>query len=245
MNILILGGTGEARELAARLVGLGHEVTTSLAGVTTSPILPVGKVRVGGFGGVAGLVDYLQSSQTELLIDATHPFAAQMSAHAHGAAEHIQVPLLRLERPQWQRLDGDNWFEVATMEEAVTALPAQARVMVTTGRKNLEALFERDDLSGVIRVVEPLLGSVPVHWQQILDRPPYHLAQERALFEAERITHLVTKNAGGDSTSAKLEAARSLNLPVIMLRRPTKPACATFASVEDLVAQLGRGGIGG
>ena len=245
MNILILGGTGEARDLAVRLLALGHDVTTSLAGVTSSPILPEGKLRVGGFGGVDGLLDYLTSSRVELLVDATHPFAAQMSHHAHEAAERRGLPLLRLERPAWTQQQGDNWLKVASIEEAAKVLPAHSRVFVTTGRKHLETLFAREDISGVIRVVEPLQCTVPAPWRQLLDRPPYSFAQEQALFEAEQITHLVTKNAGGESTSAKLEAARFFRVPVVMIARPGKPPCLTFAAVDELVAWLGTGRIGG
>jgi precorrin-6A/cobalt-precorrin-6A reductase len=245
VNILILGGTAEARALASRLVALGHQVTSSLAGVTSTPTLPQGKLRVGGFGGVQGLSAYLQKAAVDLLIDATHPFARQMSDNAHAATDTIGVMLMRLERASWQIENGDCWVGVTSMAEAVNALPEASHVFVTTGRKTLDALFAREDLTGVIRTVELLEGPLPSGWQHMLDRPPYELQDELALFSQHRFTHLLSKNAGGPLTYAKIQAARVLNLPVVMIKRPGKRACLTCATVDELIARLGRAGLAG
>jgi precorrin-6A/cobalt-precorrin-6A reductase len=238
-RILILGGTAEAREIAALLVALGHDVTTSLAGVTSAPILPVGKMRVGGFGGVEGMVHYLLSAQINVLLDATHPFAANISRHACDAAQMAGCRLLRFERAAWQALPDDRWTDVATLVEAALVLPPSSIVLLTTGRKELGPFLQRPDVIGVIRTVEPIAEALPPGWSVILDRPPQHLAGEIALMRNFRITHLITKNAGGERTKAKLAAARLLGLPVIMVRRPVKPECETFADVEQLVKRLG------
>jgi precorrin-6A/cobalt-precorrin-6A reductase len=238
-KILILGGTAEAREIASRLLDNGHDVTTSLAGVTTSPVLPKGKLRVGGFGGVSGLVDYLKAEHVEVLLDATHPFAAQMSAHAFEAAKTLATPLIRFERPVWDAQSGDQWIAVSDLKAAASTLPMHAVVLVTTGRKDIAPFLSRDDLSGFIRTVEPLAETLPTRWQEILDRPPQTIAGELDLMRRYSITHLVTKNAGGNRTRAKLDAARELGVSVIMVQRPNKPECETFSDVEALAMRLG------
>lgn len=242
-RILILAGTAEARNLANALVALGRDVISSFAGVTQEPLLPVGRIHRGGFGGVEGLAGFIRAEAVTRVVDATHPFAAQMSAHAHAACSALQVPLLRLERPAWQAQAGDNWTDVARMAEAVETIASGARVLVTTGRKGLLPLVMRPDLSGVIRTIEAVADPLPEGWTQVLDRPPHDLASELALMRRERITCLLSKNAGGASTVAKLEAARELSIPVIMITRPAKPACPTVASVaEALLGITGKAG---
>lgn len=237
-RILILAGTGEARSIAGELVSRGHHVISSLAGVTRDPVLPPGEVRSGGFGGAEGLVDFLKAERIEAVIDATHPFAAVMSAHAHEAALAAKVLLLRFERKAWVQQPGDKWLPATSMEHAASLLPKGARVMVTTGRKNLRQLFVREDLSGVIRCIEPPEHALPLAWVLLLDRPPHPLQAELALFRMHGITHLLTKNAGGDATRAKLDAARELGLPVLMIERPFKPQATCFDDVEQLVHAL-------
>lgn len=238
-RILILGGTNEARAIAARLVVDGHDVTTSLAGVTSSPILPDGKLRVGGFGGVAGLVDYLEVHHVDVLVDATHPFAATMSQHGFEAAQQFGCSLLRFERPAWVAGVDDHWVEVPSLGEAAVMLPPNAVVLITSGRKDLAAFFARRDISGLVRTVEPITDDVPARWRVIIDRPPQALESETALMRDNRITHLITKNAGGERTRAKLDAARHLGLPVIMVTRPCKPDCEIFSDVDVLAKRLG------
>jgi precorrin-6A/cobalt-precorrin-6A reductase len=237
--ILILGGTNEARAIAARLVVDGHDVTTSLAGVTSSPILPEGKLRVGGFGGVAGLVDYLKTHQVDVLVDATHPFAATMSRHGFEAAQKFGCSLLRFERPAWAAGVDDHWIDVPSLADAAAILPPNAVVLITSGRKDLGAFFARQDISGLVRTVEPVSEEMPANWREILDRPPQSVDSETALMRDNGITHLITKNSGGDRTRAKLDAARELGLPVIMVTRPFKPDCEMFSDVGALAKRLG------
>jgi precorrin-6A/cobalt-precorrin-6A reductase len=244
-KILILGGTAEAREIAATLIDDGYDVTTSLAGVTTNPLLPPGKMRSGGFGGAVGLRDYITAEKFDILIDATHPYAAIISHNAFEAVKNTATELLRLERPAWTLKNGDVWIGVASLAEAAAQLPENARAFITTGRKDLAPFLARADISGVIRTVEPPTEIMPPHWRVILDRPPHALQSELALFEKERFTHVVSKNAGSSSTRAKLDAARVLGQPVIMVQRPVKPACETFSEIPALTKRLGTSGRSG
>lgn len=238
-KILILGGTAEARHIAARLFHIGHDVTSSLAGVTLKPLLPEGKVRVGGFGGPTGLRALLEQEKIEILIDATHPYAAIISNNAFEAVQNSATQLMRFERPAWQPAEGDHWITVASFAEAASRLPAHSKVFITTGRKELAAFFNRGDVSGVIRTVEPPTEKPPSKWHVILDRPPHTFENELALFKQHAFSHIISKNAGSDATRAKLDAARELGLPVVMIERPFKPACATFTDVVALTKQLG------
>ena len=231
-KILILGGTRDARQLAFRLIHAGHDVTTSFAGVTEHPIQPEGKVRVGGFGGADGLRHYLVSENYNVLVDATHPFAAQISANAVDAVGNIA--LVRLERPAWVARPEDHWINVADISAAVDALPPQAKVMLTIGRKEVAPFVTRPDISGVARMIEPTSIPLPAIWKMILERPPFSLASEIAVLRENGITHIVAKNAGGGETEMKLVAARNLNIPVVMIARPFKPAVTTYSTVEAI-----------
>ena len=238
MRILILGGTAEARELADRLVAAGHDVVTSLAGHTQDPKLPLGDVRTGGFGGVAGLIAYLHAEQIEWLVDATHPYADQMSAHAVAAAEASGVPLVRYLRPAWAAQLGDNWLHVNSVAEAATVLPAGARVLLTTGHAGLELFLSRDDCQFIVRTIEAPSLALPANATLLQTRPPHSLSAERDLMAREHITHLVTKNSGGSQTAAKLEAARDLGVAVIMIARPCYAAAAEVGSVDAALAAV-------
>lgn len=237
-RVLIFGGTTEARELAARLASAGHHVVTSLAGVTSAPRLPAGEVRTGGFGGVAGLADYLAAEKFDWLVDATHPFATQISAHAHAAAAQTGVALVRLERPPWRPEADDRWISVPDIASAVRALPEEATAFVTIGRKEILAIAGRADIRVVARMIEAPAKPLPGNWRLVLARPPFSVDEEMALMRAEGASVLVTKNAGGDGT-AKLEAARILRLPVVMIERPPKPEARTAASVDEIVESFG------
>jgi precorrin-6A/cobalt-precorrin-6A reductase len=240
-RILILGGTSDARLLAAELIRAGYETVTSLAGVTEAPVMPKGEVRVGGFGGEEGLYTFLISRNFAAVADATHPFAVQISQHGFNAAERAGLPYLRLEREPWMPVAGDNWIGVPSIASAVAALPSGARVLLTIGRKEIAQFLARGDISGVARMIEKSPLPMPRNWQLILARPPFTFEDECKLLRAHHISHLVTKNAGGDQTEAKLLAARELNLPVIMIARPAKPKGQTFASAPALVATLKAG----
>ncbi len=236
IRILILGGTVEARKLAARLEDDPHfSPLTSLAGVTGTPAKIAGEIRTGGFGGVDGLADFLRNERIALMIDATHPFAAQISAHAAEASAQTRVPCLRLERPAWEMQPGDNWVHVEDIKAAANAIPSRARALVTVGRQEVGPFFERSDIHVVARMIEKPDVNVPDNAGIILARPPFSLPQEKALMADKRITILVSKNSGGNATYANIEAARDLGLPVIMIARPGKPEGDTISSLEDLL----------
>ena len=237
-RILILGGTGDARALASRLVALKQDVVTSLAGVTADPLLPEGRLRRGGFGGAEGLAAYIRAEGIDVLVDATHPFAAQISANAAAASASTGVKLVRLERPQWVAEAGDDWRDVAGMDEAVAAIPPGASVFVSTGRKGLGTLFARDDLHGVIRAIEPIECAVPGQWTVLLERPPFSFQHEMQLLQHHCIGLVLTKNAGGATLTTKLLAARALRIPVLMIARPAKPSVPAFSSIDALLAAL-------
>jgi precorrin-6A/cobalt-precorrin-6A reductase len=244
-RVLILGGTAEARDIATQLLSAGHDVTSSLAGVTSNPILPPGKIRSGGFGGADGLRDFLVTNDINVLIDATHPFAAVISHNAMIATENSSTHMMRYERPTWTPVAGDTWIFVADLRAAAAQLPLGAKVFITTGRKDLQPFFDRADLTGVIRTVEPPPVAMPAGWRLLLGRPPHSLVDEIALFNVEGFTHLISKNAGSDSTLSKLEAARQFGIPVVMVERPLKPDCETFADIEGLIKRLGTLGCNG
>lgn len=237
-KILILGGTGEARALAAALVAQGHDVTTSLAGRTTNPVAPAGGLRIGGFGGVDGLACYLSGEGVSQVVDATHPYAAQMSANAVHAAAIAGVKLLRLMRPAWQEPVDAPWRHVADVAAAAHALPHGGTALITSGHGGLEAFFARQDCRQIVRLIESPAEPLPWFMTLLLDRPPYDLATETALMRAHGVTHVVSKNSGGVQTSAKLDAARELGIGVIMIDRPAYLPAPEVTSVEAAFAAL-------
>jgi precorrin-6A/cobalt-precorrin-6A reductase len=246
-TVLILGGTGEARQLARLLDGQpGVRVISSLAGRVADPALPAGEVRVGGFGGIAGLTAWLRDGQVRAVVDATHPFAETISANAVAACAAAGTPLLSLIRDPWTAGPGDRWHEADSLPAAAALLPALGRrVFLTTGRQGLAAFAGLDQLWFLIRCVDPPAGPVPAASQVILARGPYDAAAERDLMREHRIDVLVTKNSGGPLTAGKLTAARELGIGVVMVRRPPPPAaqaCATAADAAGWVArQLAHG----
>jgi precorrin-6A/cobalt-precorrin-6A reductase len=240
-RILILGGTTEARRLAERLVARTDlAVTLSLAGRTASPIPQPVPVRVGGFGGAAGLAAWLGAESIDLLIDATHPYAAQISANAAEAATLAKVPLLALHRPAWIAEAGDLWIEVSDMPAAVQALGSTPRhAFLALGRNELAPFATAPQHFYLIRSVDPVEPPLAVpHAAYLTGRGPFAEADERALLAQHRIDVIVAKNSGGAATFGKIAAARSLGLPVIMLRRPARPQVPAAASVEEALARL-------
>jgi len=236
-RILILGGTGLAREAAAALLGRGHHVMSSLAGVTSQPHLPEGDVRIGGFGGFEGLTKYLQSETFDLVVDATHAFAAQISRHAAAAARSTDTELIRLQSLAWTALPPDHWTDVADIDAAIASLGLGQKIAVTVGRKDVAKFFARVDLSGVARMIEPPETVVPPQWHVVLERPPFMFESETAFLRAHGAAVLVCKNAGG-MRPAKLDAAAALKLPVVMIARPEKPVVNVVGSVEELLGSL-------
>ena len=220
---------------------MGHAVTTSLAGRTADPLLPLGEIRIGGFGGAEGLAAYLHSHQVERLIDATHPYAGQISRNAVAAAQAAGVPLLRYMRPQWEQPTGAEWITVEGWSKAAASLPCGSSVLLTTGHGGLEAFLAREDCRFVVRVIEAPQFSLPSHAKLLQARAPFWLQDELQLMERERITHLVAKNSGGRQTAAKLEAAQQLGVEVIMIARPFYEPAREVSNINAAIAALALG----
>lgn len=234
-HVLILAGTAEARTLAAELAARpGLRVTASLAGVTSAPAPIEAETRIGGFGGAEGLAGWLRAHRVAALIDATHPFAARMAANAAEACAATGTPRLKLLRPPWEAA-GD-WRDVTDLAAAAAALPSGARVLLTTGRKELAPFAERPDLACFLRVIEPA-GNLPPHFTQIVARPPFPLERELALMREHGITHLVAKNSGGTGR-ARIDAAVELGIPLLVVVRPAPPAGPLAASVGEALDWL-------
>jgi precorrin-6A/cobalt-precorrin-6A reductase len=223
VRILILGGTGEARDLAAELVAAGVDVLSSLAGRVRQPRLPDGPVRIGGFGGAEGLAAFLRAEGITGVVDATHPFAGTISVHAAQAAAQVGVPLLALRRPEWEA--EPTWQHAADIRAAATAVRAWPgeSVFLTTGRRDLEVFAADDQHRFVVRTVDAPDGPVPPRMTLVLDRGPYTVEGESALMRGHGVGLLVTKNSGGPMTAAKLQAARDLGVQVLMVQRPPLP----------------------
>ena len=236
----MLGGTTEASRLAQALAQAGVDSIFSYAGRTDAPIAQPLPTRVGGFGGVAGLRDFLQAEHITHVVDATHPFAAQMSRHAVQACAAAGVPLLALERPAWQAQSGDVWQHVPDIAAAVQALPVKsARVFLAIGRQHLDSFLACTQHWYLLRLVDWVLDLPVDRGQVVLDRGPFTLENDRALLQACRITHVVSKNSGGVGAQAKLTAARERGLPVILIDRPFIPARLTVSGVNDVLRWLG------
>ncbi|ROP46822.1 cobalt-precorrin-6A reductase [Streptomyces sp. PanSC9] len=241
-HVLILGGTTEARRLAAELAARpGVRVTTSLAGRVARPGALAGEVRTGGFGGAEGLADWLRAHRVDALVDATHPFAGTITANAARAAAATGVPAVVLRRPGWRAGPGDDWTSVPSLDAAARALPRFGRrVFLSTGRLGLAAFAPLTDRHFVVRSVDPPGPPLPPDAEVILARGPFTVADETELLRAHRIDVLVTKDSGGEATSAKLKAARDLRLPVLVVRRPAlPPGVRTAADVPAALTALG------
>lgn len=247
MTILILGGTTEAAALARRLAQSFPDLTAlvSLAGRTRTPKPLALPVRAGGFGGIAGLAAFLVENRIAAVIDATHPFAAIMPFNAEAACRMAQVPLLALRRPPWTPVAGDTWIETRDMAAAATALgAAPRRVFLTIGRQELGAFAGAPQHHYVVRSIEPIGAALPVpHVTRIEARGPFLVDDEIALMRQHRIDLVVSKNSGGGQTEAKLTAARTLGLAVVMVARPPKPGVATVETVDQALAWLAAHGL--
>jgi len=227
--------------LAERLAGRTElDVTLSLAGRTAAPARQPVPVRSGGFGGAAGLTDYLSSERIDVLIDATHPYASGISANALAAAHESNVPVVVLRRPPWIAVAGDRWTEVDGVREAVRALgPSPRRVFVTLGRNELASFADAPQHHYLVRSVDPVDPPLPLpHAVYLTGRGPFAEADDRALMTTHGIDTVIAKNSGGSATYGKIAAARSLGIGVIILRRPPAPDEPSIETIEDAIAWL-------
>jgi precorrin-6A/cobalt-precorrin-6A reductase len=232
-RLLVLGGTAEAAELTARLAGDDRlETVTSLAGLTRLPNVGAGRVRRGGFGGPDGLAAFLTDERYDALIDATHPFAAQIALHAAEAAELVGVPRVKLLRPPFERTPDDRFVLVPDIQAAADALPQGARVFLAAGRREVAPFAARPDLWCLIRMIEPpASGEALPTGEVVLGSPPADPEAEVALLTKRRIGWIVSKDSGGRA-GAKIVAARRLGLPVVLVERPPAPPGPTVETVE-------------
>jgi precorrin-6A/cobalt-precorrin-6A reductase len=241
LRVLILGGTTEANQLVALLANDARfDAVLSYAGRTERPTPPPIPWRVGGFGGVDGLTKYLRDENIARVVDATHPFAAQMSAHAIAACAIANVPLLALERLPWQRMAGDRWIEVDDFTAAAQALGiSPRRVFLGIGRMQLAPFVRHPQHFYLVRLVDPPRAPLPLQAELIVARGPFDLAGDRMMLAHHRIDIVVARDAGGDGAFAKIEAARELGLAVVMVRRPLIPEREKVETVGEVLRWLG------
>jgi precorrin-6A/cobalt-precorrin-6A reductase len=241
LKVLLLGGTSEAVQLAERLSAMpGVSATLSLAGRTASPRASALPVRVGGFGGAAGLTDYLKRECVGLIIDATHPFAANISNNAVAACETAGVSLIALDRPAWQKTAGDDWQEFDTVEAAIAALPSEPqRIFSALGRSSVGALCAAPQHHYVIRVVDEIAPPPELpHATIVTARGPFRTEDDTVLFQKHAIQCVLAKNAGGSAAYAKIAAARKLGLKVYMIRRPDVSVRPTVSTIEEAMERI-------
>jgi precorrin-6A/cobalt-precorrin-6A reductase len=238
VKVLLLGGTSESRQLAAAVAGVpGIELITSLAGRVAEPAPVSGHTRIGGFGGADALAQWIRDNAVDALVDATHPFAATITAHADYAARTTGVAHLVLTRPPWIASTDDQWTTVASLPEAAASIEPGSRVFLTIGRQGVHHFAGVADAWFLIRSIDPPTGAVPPHTTLELGRGPFDLAHESAMLADNRIDLLVTKNSGGTMTRAKLDAARSASIPVLMISRPTVDISASTVDEVDAAAR--------
>jgi precorrin-6A/cobalt-precorrin-6A reductase len=234
--ILILGGTAEASRLASQLVARNYRVISSLAGRTRNPAKLEGEVRTGGFGGARGLIAYIVSQDVSMLVDATHPFAMQISDNAILAAASTGILFVRLDRPVWHRKPGDKWSIVASLEEAVSAIPPRARVLLALGRQHIAPFSRRGDVHFVVRMIDPPEAPLDLVDFELELSKPGKAEDEVAFLTEKRITHIVCRNSGGSASYTKIKAARDLGVPIIMIDRPARRAANVLPDVESVLA---------
>ncbi|MCA1299124.1 cobalt-precorrin-6A reductase [Stappia indica] len=249
IRLLILGGTGDARKLVQYLADAPSElpatptlhITVSLAGAVAAPKAYPCRTRIGGFGGVERLAAYLAAERIDAVVDATHPFAAGITANAHAACGQTGTSLLRLLRPAWQPVAGDRWIEAGDLEEAARRLPAGARALLAIGRKEVGVFAGRRDIWCLMRMIDPPSpGQALPPGEVLLARPEAREEAEAALCRRHGLTHVVAKNSGGGWGYAKIAAARALGLPVVMVSRPPEPDGNRVSRAEDVAGWLSR-----
>jgi precorrin-6A/cobalt-precorrin-6A reductase len=241
-RILILGGTGEAAELAEHLeVRTDLAVVSSLAGRVSQPRLPRGIVRVGGFGGVDGLISYLKEERIAAVVDATHPFAVRISHNAEAACAQLRLPMIAFVRPPWIKVKDDLWHNVPDFRSAASLVDSRkSRVFLSIGRQELGSFAHCNEAWFLIRAIEEPTERLPLHHLVLLQRGPFDLEDERCLMRDHSIDTVVSKNSGGEATYSKIEAARSLGIPVVMIKRPTKHTAQFVESIDDVLVEIDR-----
>ncbi|MEI4473961.1 cobalt-precorrin-6A reductase [Frigidibacter sp. MR17.24] len=244
MRILLLGGTTEASRMARALADARRPAIFSYAGRTEAPAAQPIPVRIGGFGGPEGMAAYLRDHAISHVIDATHPFAARISANAVAACRAAGTALVALERPAWAPVPGDDWTRVPDADAAAAALPeTPAAVFLAIGRQSLQPFAARDQHRYLLRLVD-LPEALPIpNAEAVIARGPFTTEDDLALMRAHGITHVVAKNAGGSGARAKLDAARALRLPVVMIDRPAIPARPVLGTVEEVTRWLAHAGV--
>ena len=240
IKILILGGTSEASAPASAVAKRGLPAIFSYAGRVATPKPQPLPTRIGGFGGVSGLAAFVARERITHIVDATHPFAAQMSTNVLAAAAQCGVKATALTRPAWRPVNGDQWQSVASINEAVSALagPPQ-RVLLAIGRMHLAAFTAQPQHHYVLRLVDRPTSPLPLaDVSTVIDRGPFTLEGDLALLETQRIQRIVCKNAGGEGAASKLTAARTLGLPIVMIERPALPPRHEVHRIDDVFSWL-------
>ena len=232
-HILVLGGTGEARQLIKQLSEYQEfRVTASLVGATEAPALFEVETRIGGFGGVHGLADWVKLNAVDTILDMTHPYAAKISSHVAIVAQSLSIPAVAFHRPSWYPIKGDNWQEFDSWKAMVAAFPLGAKVFLAGGSRSLEPFCARSDLSIVARGLNININEIKYNNISILNKFPNKLVEEEIrVLRDGNITHIACKNSGGGFSRAKLDAARCLGLPVWMLKRPNLPTASSYYKV--------------
>lgn len=241
MRALILGGTSDANRLADAAARAGLDAIYSYGGRTRTPLSQPLSTRIGGFGGVSGLVAYIHHEGITHVVDATHPFAAEMSRNAVAACAMTRTPLIALARAPWTRVPGDDWIEVANITAAVAALPEKrARVFLAIGRQHIAPFGAKPQHAYTLRFVDPPDGTLPLADADIIvSRGPFTLSGELEMMRSRGIEWIVARNSGGTGARAKIDAARELALPVVMLARPELPDRPRTESVAEVMQWLG------
>lgn len=238
LSVLILGGTTEAYQLAEILESQPINVTTSLAGRTSSPRIPKGNWRIGGFGGVEGLITYILKEKIDLIIDATHPFARQMTDHAYEASRIAKVPLLRLERPLWQKQDGDSWISVPNIEEAIKVIPTDKNILLAIGRQHIAPFASFKGSRFLARMIDYPDNIDELKNLEFIISYPNDSASEKKLLIDRKIDWIICRNSGGNSSYGKVKAARELSIPIIMIERTSLPSTITVHSLDAVLDHL-------
>ncbi|MEH2493099.1 cobalt-precorrin-6A reductase [Bradyrhizobium sp. AZCC 2230] len=237
---LVLGGIADASLLAAEIARAGIDAVYSYGGRTRAPADQPLPTRIGGFGGVSGLADYIRRNGITHVIDATHPFAAEISRNAIEACAKTGTPLIALERAPWTRAPGDNWIEVGDVAAAAAALPeTPAHVFLAIGRQHIAPFGARPQHAYTLRFVDPPEAPLPFAADVIVSRGPFTLDGELEMMRMRGINWIVARNSGGDGARAKIDAAHRLGLPVIMISRPTLPERLRVESVAEVMQWLG------